>query len=174
MNLNHKTIFSPKNVHIHVAYLECPLFKTYHFSNWNDITVSLKTKYEMNILFNTHTYILYIHTTAVNIKKMIKIKYTHFTKSWLELPHQLMTDIMMSTLNWLISACILTQMLFYIPHPQLEQHPFHILCISCLVWLKNTNLCCTVFLKLCSVVITSSPARMCYWSLRFCLEFKNL
>lgn len=104
----------------------------------------------MNILFNTHTYILYIHTIAVNIfLKMIKIKYTHFTKSWLELPHQLMTDIMMSTLNWLISACILTQMLFYIPHPvrtgsSLIVCPFHILRISRLVWLKNTNLCCTV------------------------------
>lgn len=36
-----------------------------------------------------------------------------------------MTDIMMFTLNWLISACILTQMLFYIPHPppKLEQDP---------------------------------------------------
>lgn len=180
MNLNNKTTFFPKNVHIQVAYLKCPLFKTYHFSTWNDITVSLKTKYEMNILFNTYTYILYIHTTAVIFLKNDRNKIHTFYKvltpastsvdDWYHDVHSKLADFGMH---------INTNALLYPPPPVRtgSSHlvcPFHILCISRLLWLKNTNLCCTVFLILCSVVVTSSPSRICYWSLRFCFELKNL
>lgn len=123
MNLNHKTTFFPKNVHIQVAYLKCPLLKHIIFQPEMILQSVLKLSMKWTYcLIHTHTYCIYIQQQLL-FKKMIKIKYTHFTKSWLELPHQLMTDIMMFTLNWLISACILTQMLFYIPHPQFEQDP---------------------------------------------------
>lgn len=141
------------------------------------LKLSMKWTY---CLIHTHTSCIYIQQQLLflkNDKNKIHTFYKVLTwastsvDDWYHDVHSKLADFCMH---------INTNALLYPPPPQVTTGstlvvcPFHILCISHLVWLKNTNLCCTVYLILCSVVITSSPARMCYWSLRFCFEFKNL